>query len=185
MKSKGWTLVELLVTIAIIGILTTVGFANIQSFSSEQKIDDGVNQVQSFIRAAQTDATSSLKCNNALSYSWSVVFKTDKKNIDLNCKTSSSASDFLVRTLTLPANITVNSIVGDGWPSCVTTFPANAITIIYNTLTGSVSFSDPGMSANCNSTTSNFVVTLTFAGAETTISKDITISTGGGIDAQN
>lgn len=181
MNSKGWTIVELLVTIAIIGILSTIGFASTQSFSSEQKIDDGVNQVQALIRTAQANATSSLKCGASTSYNWSVVIRADRSNIDLNCKVSSSSTDTLVKTLTLPANITVSSITVDGGPGCTTSFPT---TIAFAVLSGSITYSDPGLSANCAASTSNMVVTLRYAGSETILTKDITISKGGGIDAQ-
>lgn len=179
---RGWTLIELLVTIAIVGILSTIGFASSQSFSSEQKIDDAVNKVQSFIRVGQANATSSLKCGNSQSYSWSIVFKTNRTDIDLNCKTS---VDTFVKTLPLPANITLNSITGDGGPTCTGTFPLNNITITFDTLTGLVTFLDPGLSAACNAQTNNLVLTLTFAGSETVLTKTITVSKGGGIDAQN
>ena len=138
--------------------------------------------MQSFIRVAQGNATSSLKCGSSLSYSWSVVFSSDRVNIDLNCKTSSSASDTLVKTLTLPADITVGSITVDGGPGCNISFPT---TITYGVLTGAVTYSDPGLSASCGASTNNMVATLLFSGSETTNLKTITISKGGGIDAQN
>ena len=182
---RGWTLVEILITITLIGILASIGFSSTQTFSSEQKIDDGVNKVQSFIRSAQANATSSLKCGSTYSYNWSIVFKTDETNLDLNCKVSSTSLDTFVKTLPLPANINISSITGDGGPTCTTTFPTNPITLTYDTLIGRVTFLDQGLSANCNAATNNIVVTLRYTGSETAVTKTITISRGGGIDAQN
>lgn len=89
MRSSGYTLIELLIVISIIALLSVVGFVNFKDFSANQVAVKAAGQVQTLLRLAQSNATSSTKCNALGSSSWSLVF-LDNKAIELRCNPGNS-----------------------------------------------------------------------------------------------
>ncbi len=100
MHSSGYTLVELLVVIAIIALLAVVGFVSFRGFSEKQGPKNAAGQIQSLIRLAQSNATSSTMCNGQPAESWYLVF-TDTV-VDLYC----NPGETWQRSYYLPAQIT-------------------------------------------------------------------------------
>lgn len=81
---KGYTLIELLVVISIIALLAVVGFVNFKTFSANQVAVKAAGQIQSYLRLAQTNASTSTKCKNGLETTgWSVVLNT--ASVELEC----------------------------------------------------------------------------------------------------
>ena len=65
MKSaRGFTLIELLVVIAITSILAVMGFVNFKDFSSNQISVKAAGEIQTILRLAQSNATSSTLCDS-------------------------------------------------------------------------------------------------------------------------
>jgi len=62
-RAAGYTLIEILVAITIIGILFSVGYANFRSFSQRQVLLGAVKQIQGDLRLAQQMALSGQKPN--------------------------------------------------------------------------------------------------------------------------
>lgn len=58
---RGYTLIEILVTVAIIGILFSVGYANFRSFSQRQAVKDAAKLIQADLRLTQQIALSGQK----------------------------------------------------------------------------------------------------------------------------
>lgn len=102
MRPAGYTLIELLVVISIIGILSVVAFVNIKDFSSAQALKKAAGEVQSLLRLAQANASSSTLCNNVGGVSWTVKFNTDS-TIQIKC----GPTDYPIKTLTLQTGITI------------------------------------------------------------------------------
>ncbi len=101
MRSAGYTLIELLVVISIIGILSVVAFVNIKEFSSSQALKKAAGEVQSFLRLAQSNASSSTLCNGVGGVPWTVTINTNTVVITCNIDTP-------YKTLTLQSGITIS-----------------------------------------------------------------------------
>ena len=131
---SGYTLIELLVVIAIIAILSVVGFVSINNFSSTQALKKAAGEIQSFLRLAQSNATSSTLCKeNSYGSSWTIKF-VDSSNIDLICLFTTLAnpipSEYIYKTLTLQSGVTINTITA---LTCTLSLP---VMIIYSALKG-------------------------------------------------
>ena len=104
---RGYTLIELLVVISIIAILSVIAFVNIKDFSSAQALKKAAGEVQSILRLAQSNASSSTQCNdNSYGVAWGITFAVDQRTITLNC--NSNATPY--KTLTFPTGINIQSI---------------------------------------------------------------------------
>ncbi len=125
MRSAGYTLIELLVVISIIGILSVVAFVNIKDFSSAQDLKKAVGEVQTYLRLAQSNASSSTLCNGVGGVSWNVIFNADS-TIQINC----GPTNYLIKTLTLQTGIAIKSPIKT---NCDLTLP---VTIVYSALKG-------------------------------------------------
>ena len=87
----GYTLIELMVVIAIIAILSLVGFVNFKSFSVNQIPVKAAGQVQSYLRLAQSNATTSTLCNGLTANNWFLTFSIPKPvtvSVELGCSNS-------------------------------------------------------------------------------------------------
>ncbi|OGE64584.1 hypothetical protein A3J13_01480 [Candidatus Daviesbacteria bacterium RIFCSPLOWO2_02_FULL_36_8] len=185
----GFTLVELLVSISVIAILSTVGFIEYRTFSANQILNSSVNDVQSFLRVAQSNATAAVTLTSGgVNYScknWVATFRTDGKNIDLICEEAVLVNyqDHIKSTLILPANVTIGGIS----TSCIgSTFPTYSTSVAFSALYGKPSIvmaRGAGPPSECISTT-DMIVTIQYSQGSTTFTKKITISTGGKIDAE-
>jgi len=71
---SGYTLVELLVVLAIMAIIAVGTFVTSRGFSQDQAVVRAMGQVQSLIKLAQSNANSNLKCNGVPSSHWYVEF---------------------------------------------------------------------------------------------------------------
>lgn len=163
---RGYTLVELLVVISILAIMGGVGFISLNSFSSNQVTSKAVGQIQSMLRLAQSNATTSTICsNNEGSKSWSARF-TNNKTIELYC--SSAAGDKPPKTYTLENASMKIECAGN-----VLSFP---ITVTYSTGSGALT-TNPVCS-------SLFVFTLSNTLNANATVKTFKVSKGGAIDVQ-
>lgn len=185
---QGYTLIELLVVISIISILAIVGFVNFKDFSSDQVAIKAVGQIQSLLRLAQSNATTSTLCKKTDGtyeggVSWSLIFRTTDsvdKAIDLAC----GPLNVIQKTYILE-NAIIYSFKGFDCGS-TGTLP---FTITYSNITsangvGALTFSYPGASPTClTSTTWTFIVKNTLD-TTTTKTKTFILSKGGTIDVQ-
>lgn len=171
-SARGFTLIELLVVISIIGIMTTLTFVNFKSFAQDQQLNKAIGEIQTHLRLAQANATTSTICGVNGGAKWIVSFRDDK-NIDLFCGTAPTP----VRTLTLQ-NVTINSITS----SCGTLISP---TVTYSPLLGVPAIADTdGSETHQNCLASVQIITINLMNPKNNALKGFKISAGGAIDAQ-
>ena len=105
---KAFTLIEILVVIAIMGILFIAGSVNFNDFQKRKAVSGVADQIRGDLRLAQSDAITGQKpvtgCKTALdSYSFLVIPPSEYK-IQINC----GASLPPVKDVSLPGGITVS-----------------------------------------------------------------------------
>lgn len=175
--TKGYTLVELLVALSIIAIVSIVVFVNFKTFSQDQILKKTVGDIQSFLREAQSNATTSLNCGSSSGVSWAVQLR-DQDDLDLVC----GPTDSLKKTLTLKDSEVTSikcSPPGSTCPPQGSTF-SPPLKISFSTLYGKVTFIKSGES--CVDTAQSVMVVL--KNLKNNNNKCFTISKGGAIDIQ-
>ncbi|MEK7617291.1 MAG: type II secretion system protein [Patescibacteria group bacterium] len=178
MKS-GYTLIELLVVISIMAILGVAVYTSSKSSSQNQAVKKAQGELQSYLRLAQSNATSSLKCKNSiLPTKWYLQFSDDRQNIRLKCDADTNDQ----KILPLDPNVEIESIYYDSssCPSSFTSSTINPVQVYFTALYGQVSFNDALNS--CIGAGLTLTVKLRHR-VSTTIIKTVTISKGGNIDA--
>lgn len=137
---KGFTLVELLVVVAVIALTGLIATVNFRYFSQVHVVEQRMRDVQSFIQNARASATTSSLCGSFGGAVWVVEFQNDKKTINLKCQIG-SATPLLVKILELKDNIEVSSIIGSSPCSPLSLFPLGEVSATFAPLSGAVSFS--------------------------------------------
>lgn len=162
--NKGFTLIELLVVISIMGILATFIFVNYKSSKSGQDLNKAASDIQSFLRLAQSNATSGVKCGTQGGAFWGVRFETNKK-LQLKCGQNIGVGSWQ-KDLNLEG---VQAVYEEVFCSI-----SSPLTVVYAPLDGKVTFSG----SDC----SKVVINLTATKDNTT--KCFTIERGGAVDVQ-
>lgn len=168
---RGFTLVEMLVVIAVMALIGTFTLANFRTFGEDQSLKQGVLDIQSQLRSAQTNATANYKCNTGYGATWQVEFASSTV-VNLKCQ-EPSASSFLKKAKTLDANLVIDSILGVG-SSCppAPPFVPPLPTVNFSPLTGEISLGG----ANCTK------LTITLKNIRSQATKSLTIEKGGKIN---
>lgn len=158
MRSGGFTLIELLVVISIMALLAVFAFVNFKDFAQDQVLNKAAGEVQTYLRLAQSNATSSTLCNNQGAASWFLIFNST--TIELRC----NPENYLQRTYSLE-----NALIAISGSGCTLNLPA---TLSY--LVGTAE-----LSGACTS------VTFTVSNIQNpALTKNITVSKGGAIDVE-
>jgi len=165
-----YTLIELFVVMSIISIISVVGFVNFKDFSADQVTNKAVGIVQTVLRLAQSNATSSTFCDSQSGVSWKVIFNLDGVSINLVC----GPTDFLQRTYSLE-----NASLQIKGSSCgsASTLP---ISLIYS-FGGSLTFS---AADSCLQSSSTLTITISNTKDVRASPKSFNLSKGGAIDVQ-
>ena len=137
---NGFTLVELLVVIAVIALTALIATINFRYFSQVHVVEQRMKDAQSFIQNARASATTSSLCGTSGGALWIVEFQSDRKTINLKCKIGSSSA-LLQKTLELKDSIEVSSIIGSAPCGPSPLFPLGEVSIQFAPLSGSTSFS--------------------------------------------
>jgi len=109
-NTAGYTLIEILVVLTVIGLLFGLGYANFRDFSRRQAVNDAVKLIQGDLRLAQSDAITGQKpvpgcgtSNTLNSYTFRVISASEYK-IEADCGVAPAPS---VKDVYLPSGITV------------------------------------------------------------------------------
>lgn len=87
MFNKGFSLIELMVTVAILSTLSVLIFPNLKSFKSDQEFKEAVLNMQEVIKVAQTNAFNGVKINNTTeAKNWCVEFGSSVYALKANCQ---------------------------------------------------------------------------------------------------
>lgn len=188
---RGYTLVELLVVVAIIAIISTVVFANYRDFSKDQILVKATGQIQSLLRLAQTNASSGLKCGADTATEWYVKFDPDKNHIRLFCQNSAGQVEITSKIITLDTDVangvSVNEITFDAGSGCPSFSSANSFTVSYKPVFGQISFVlGRGGVTECvvNSVAQKASVKIKYTKNSVDNFKTFNINRGGAIDGQ-
>ena len=169
-KLNGYSLVELLVVISVISILGIAGYANFKKFSADQVTKKAITEVQSVLRLAQGNATSSTLCSGLEGKKWSVIFNSG--NLDLSCGGNPPG-----RTYTLQ-KATIDSIIGSDCGVIPLNLPA---TFNYTFGVGTLIVSSTGATSACLLSGS---WTFTLKNIQDGSTRSFKLSKGGAIDVQ-
>jgi prepilin-type N-terminal cleavage/methylation domain-containing protein len=107
-KQNGYTLIEILVVLTIIGLLFNFGYVSFRDFSRRQAVAGAAKTIQGDLRLAQENATSGQKpsgCNTTLdSYGFNVQ-SSSRYTIEANC----AATPPIVKDVTLASGIAISN----------------------------------------------------------------------------
>ena len=153
MRLKGYTFVEVLVSLTIVGLLFSFGFVNFRDFSRRQQLVGVARSMKGELRLAQGKASAGEKpagCVTLSSYSFQITGSSSYK-ITANC---SGGVDVDIKTVNLSGGVTM--------------LPTS----------GTISFKVLGQGTNITAG-SSFIITLTQQGTNNT--SFVTVTSGGEI----
>lgn len=103
---KGFSLVELLVAVAVMATLTVILVPRFRSFSADQGLKNATLQLQSQIKVVQNNAISAIKCNaSTASSNWALEFTgTNSYSTYPTCSGSGTPSQI---NYNLPQNVSI------------------------------------------------------------------------------
>lgn len=166
-KKSGFTLIELLVVISIMGILATFIFINYKNSSSDRDLNKGVSNIQSFLRLAQSNATTGVVCEGLGGAYWGVSLGSDK--IKLACGQDTAINFNNPKKVADLEDVKVDSIGGF---SCPPVLPLN---VVYAPLNAKLTFTGYD---NCTKPTINLTSN------KDSSTKSFTIEKGGAVDVE-
>lgn len=177
MRSAGYTLVELLIAIAITSIFSLVGFVSYKNFSDDQIIKKATDEVQTIIRVAQTNGSTGVFCNDLSSLAWSIQFVNNKTDeIKLYCEIA-DGTIFEKDTLLLKGT-DINDIKADGCPS--SSYPADSFTIRFRSGATNMEFIG---TQECLKNSPQ--ITIKVKDTKSEVIKNIFVSKGGTVNVKN
>ncbi len=175
---KGYTLVKLLVVMTILSIIGLTSFINLGNFREDKLLDVSWTNLQSLIRAAQSNASTGVFCSGVGGATWSIEFK-DNKTINLNCQAASQQNAINVSTNSLGGNVQVQSISGNS--GCSGAFPT---TVNFLPVSKGITFTD--LINTCIAPSQSLTVSLSKAGVQCidnpSACRTVTINKGGSIN---
>lgn len=174
-KKSGFTLIELLVVISMLGILATFVFINFKTANSDQTLNKAALEIQTLLKLAQSNATTSTLCKGESGKFWSVNI-TSKTHLEMTCNVADSAKQNLdLENAEISSFQCSPAAQADCPPTSGNTFNP-PLSISYSPLYGVTSFDG----ASCASNAATIMVVLTNSKNKNT--KCFTISKGGAVD---
>ncbi len=165
-KNSGFTIIEILISIAILSTLAVLGIPNLRKFSENSVIDTTYSDFTRVLKQAQTGSVSAQSCANGIATNWAVLVNGTTYRTLVSCKNLSTLSltSELRSNNKFPLTVSVTS------PDCT---PLT---------TAEVDFTGSNIAFLCNGaplSTPSF--TFVLKDAKTNLTKSIKISSGGAI----
>lgn len=178
---RGFTLIEILVVIAITAVIGLIALVNLQGFGTDQNLKNQALDLVNILKNAQTNASTSLKCNGNLPISWQTKLSQsgNKIVIDTKCQYKNDQGvqpPITVSSKTLSESVLLDSI--NGKATCVSSdLSADPLTLAFTPLTGQINFSAFG---DCFSTSNEITITLKNSKNQSVMTS-VVVNKGGGI----
>jgi len=173
-KQLGFSLLEVLLTVALIGVVTVVAIPNLRQYNKDRDLSAAAGRLVNILRTAQSSAANGIKCPNGnTSTSWQVNItvnagSNDSYSLVANCQAASPNDQQIVLT---------DSFTNG--QSGATSFQATSSCTGANKSVN-IFFTNRQISSQCSGgvvdTTSNITITLTDSSNQT---KTVTIESGG------
>lgn len=187
----GFTLIEILIAIAIIGLLSLLVLPNLRKFNQEQVLKQAAATFTQTLQKAKNNAQTKVKCSDGrTSSSWSVYIPSSSAyELRAQCLDGSTVySDPTAISVSL-AGVSIEFMTNSNPPSfsggvtCFAATPFFPITIDYSSINNTVVFTAPN--APCVSPTSQpqVVTLLLYQTGSSPVT--ITATRGGAIDASS
>jgi prepilin-type N-terminal cleavage/methylation domain-containing protein len=161
LSNKGLSMVELLLSLALVGLMVAVALPNLRGFSKTQEIDSAAATLVDVLKNAQSSASSHIKCPDGTApVNWNVIL--NGSNYVLNCSAASNQQ------------VSTRSYKGD--PNSPTTFTlatdkCTPLTFI---------FANQQLIYQCGGVDqAAWPVRITFSGAGGTLTKVVIVEAGG------
>lgn len=143
MSKSGFTLIELLVVIAIMAIVGTFAVANYRSFGQDKDLESTALDIQSLVRTAQTNATTSLKCSGNSATIWKANFyedsATSQRKVETACQYQGDNNWFNSKIYSFKENINLIKICGDSSCTCENNLSGDKrLEILLSSVSGSI-----------------------------------------------
>lgn len=91
---RGFTLIEILIAIAILSLSAIIAIPNLRRFNDEQELNNASEDIVRTFREAQSSAASNIRCNNGPSGKWFVELNNVAGvNYKLLCQNSSGVNE--------------------------------------------------------------------------------------------
>lgn len=127
---NGFSLIEILVAIAIISLVSVVAIPNFKNFSNVQELENTTSSLKDALRRAQSSANSSIDCSNgSKSTGWSVTLSSTGYSLIAACLNSSS--EILSTSVWLKPVGLLDSSCGSALPISIN-FKGSLVTFLCN-----------------------------------------------------
>ncbi|MBI2011562.1 prepilin-type N-terminal cleavage/methylation domain-containing protein [Candidatus Daviesbacteria bacterium] len=157
-KKNGFTIVEILITITIIGILTLIAIPNFRKFNKEQLLRNFATDLIYNLRKAQINAQSGVKCPDGNpSVTWGINFLA---NSSYELIATCEGSNYTGNAVSTP-NITLSTNCG-AYPS-VLKFNQNGV--IYPDSSSCPSLGNQIFAVTLSDSTKNYILNIDKGGA--------------------
>jgi prepilin-type N-terminal cleavage/methylation domain-containing protein len=112
----GYTLIELIVVIALIGLMTGASIAGFNTLNQKQIVTTGGKELASVLRTAQNRAVSGIKptgvtCTTLLGYRVTGTANGSAYSLDVVCNNGGAPVVTTIKTYNLPVNITFSASI--------------------------------------------------------------------------
>lgn len=186
---KGFTLLELTIVMALMGIAVVVVIPNINGFNNNRKVKEAAYQLQTDLRTVQNNALSGTQCGAGKGASeWRLVFVSTtvgSENYRLESLCAGDTTPQVVKSVILPTSTRLVSVADwDGTSNFCTLTPSSTIQpkIKVANLSSDLTL-DFGGSIGCT-LTSNSRMVITLAGSSGTGTLAVVVGPGGALYVQ-